>query len=59
MVAITSPSPKCYRTRRRTNVVLMLAHRLRRWSNNKTTLVRRPVFFHLIITELLAIRQPF
>ena len=26
------------------NVVLMLAHRLRRWANIKTTLVKRPVF---------------
>ena len=31
-------------TRRSTNVVLMLAHRLRRWANIKTSLVERLVF---------------
>ena len=30
--------------RRLTNIILMLAHRLRRWANIKITLVKRPMF---------------
>ena len=45
-------------TRRSSNVVSMLGHRLRRWSNIETTLVERPVYaslLHELLIMLLSV----
>ena len=38
-------------TRRSTNVVIMLAHRLRRWTNIKTTFIHQLLFVEIILSN--------